>query len=106
MKRMRPGLFDVAPRNTKHISLVVCSPNVTVCGGSFGLLGLAEGADPLAEVDPQIRRWRALDALKRVLLREILSQPQFREIRCAVAHFRFQGVVRSGRCVFADRFDK
>src|SRR5260370_32003436 len=41
----------------------------------FGLLGLVEGADPLAEMDAQIRRRRTLDALKRILLRESLNQP-------------------------------
>src|ERR1700722_2291586 len=30
---------EVAPRKTKHISLVVCSPNVTSLGGLLGLLG-------------------------------------------------------------------
>src|SRR5580704_11079019 len=30
---------DVAPRKTKHISLVVCSPKVTILGGLLGLLG-------------------------------------------------------------------
>src|SRR5262245_25848751 len=36
---MRPGVSDVAPRKTKHISLVVCSPRKTICGGRNGLLG-------------------------------------------------------------------
>jgi class 3 adenylate cyclase len=41
----------------------------------FGLLGLAEGDDPLAATDPQIRRRRTHEALKRILLRESLNQP-------------------------------
>ena len=41
----------------------------------FALLGLAEGEDPLAEMSPQNRRRRTLDAIKRVLLRESLNQP-------------------------------
>ena len=41
----------------------------------FGLLGLTEGDDPLAEMDAQIRRRRTLEALKRILLRESLNQP-------------------------------
>ena len=41
----------------------------------FGLLGLIEGADPLAQMDPQIRRRRTQDAIKRILLRESLNQP-------------------------------
>jgi predicted ATPase len=36
---------------------------------------LAEGEDPLAEMSPQNRRRRTLDAIKRVLLRESLNQP-------------------------------
>ncbi len=39
-KRMRPGLSDVAPRKTKHISLSVCSPNGMSRGGLNGLFGL------------------------------------------------------------------
>ncbi len=41
----------------------------------FGLLGLVEGPDPLAQMDPQIKRRRTLDAIKRVILRESLKQP-------------------------------
>jgi class 3 adenylate cyclase/predicted ATPase len=41
----------------------------------FGLLGLGEGPDPLAQMDPQVKRRRTLDAIKRVILRESLNQP-------------------------------
>jgi predicted ATPase len=41
----------------------------------YGLLGLVEGADPLAQMDPQIKRQRTLDAIKRIVLRESLNQP-------------------------------
>jgi class 3 adenylate cyclase/tetratricopeptide (TPR) repeat protein len=41
----------------------------------FGLLGLVEGDDPLARMDPQVRRRRTQDAIKRILLRESLNQP-------------------------------
>jgi class 3 adenylate cyclase/tetratricopeptide (TPR) repeat protein len=41
----------------------------------YALLGIAEGEDPLALMDTQIRRRRTHDALKRVLLRESLNQP-------------------------------
>jgi class 3 adenylate cyclase/predicted ATPase len=41
----------------------------------FGLLGLVEGDDPLAQMDGQVRKRRTLEALKRVLLRESLNQP-------------------------------
>ncbi|MBV8357653.1 MAG: AAA family ATPase, partial [Deltaproteobacteria bacterium] len=41
----------------------------------LALLGLSEGDDSLAQMDPQIRRRRTLDAIKRILLRESLNQP-------------------------------
>ncbi len=41
----------------------------------FGLLGIVEGPDPLAQMDPQIKRQRTLDAIKRIVLRESLKQP-------------------------------
>ncbi len=41
----------------------------------FALLGLNEGEDPLTQMDPQIRRRRMHDAIKRILLRESLNQP-------------------------------
>ena len=41
----------------------------------FGLLGIVEGEDPLAQLDPQLRRRRTLEAIKRILVRESLSQP-------------------------------
>jgi class 3 adenylate cyclase/tetratricopeptide (TPR) repeat protein len=41
----------------------------------FALLGIAEGIDPLAQMDPQIRKRRTLDTIKRLLLRESLNQP-------------------------------
>jgi predicted ATPase len=51
----------------------------------FGLLGLTEGQDPLAEMDMQIRRQRTLEALKRILVRESLNQPLmvvFEDLHC------------------------
>jgi tetratricopeptide (TPR) repeat protein len=41
----------------------------------FGLLGIVEGDDPLAQLDPQLRRRRTLEAIKRILLHESLAQP-------------------------------
>ncbi|MBV8358588.1 MAG: AAA family ATPase, partial [Deltaproteobacteria bacterium] len=41
----------------------------------FGLMGLSEGDDPLAQMDAQLRRRRTHEALKRILLRESLNQP-------------------------------
>jgi class 3 adenylate cyclase/predicted ATPase len=41
----------------------------------YGLLSIIEGADPLSQMDPQIKRQRTLDAIKRIVLRESLNQP-------------------------------
>jgi class 3 adenylate cyclase/predicted ATPase len=41
----------------------------------FGLLGIQETPDPLAQMDPQIRQRRTLDAIKRIIIRESLVQP-------------------------------
>jgi tetratricopeptide (TPR) repeat protein len=41
----------------------------------YTLMGLHEGPDPIAQMDPQIRRRRMLDAIKRIILRESLNQP-------------------------------
>jgi len=41
----------------------------------FGLLGIIVGDDPLAELDPQLKRRRTLEAIKRILMRESLNQP-------------------------------
>src|SRR4029077_16854193 len=39
----------------------------------LGLLGIQESADPLVEMDPQIRRRRTLEAIKRLILRDSLE---------------------------------
>jgi predicted ATPase len=41
----------------------------------YTLMGLHEGPDPTAQMDPQIKRRRMLDAIKRIMLRESLNQP-------------------------------
>jgi class 3 adenylate cyclase/tetratricopeptide (TPR) repeat protein len=41
----------------------------------FRLLGIQNDPDPLAEMDAQVRKRRTLDAIRRILLRESLSQP-------------------------------
>ena len=41
----------------------------------FFLLGIAEPTSPLQQMDPQIRRKRILEAIKRLLIRESLNQP-------------------------------
>jgi len=41
----------------------------------YALHGIAEVGDSMAQMDPQIRRRRTLEAIKRILLRESLNQP-------------------------------
>jgi predicted ATPase len=41
----------------------------------FGLLGMVEGVDPIAQMDPQTKKQRTLDAIKRIVVRESLKQP-------------------------------
>src|SRR5262245_60888115 len=41
----------------------------------FALLGIEEQPSPLQQMDPQIRRQRTFEALKRLFLRESLNQP-------------------------------
>jgi class 3 adenylate cyclase len=41
----------------------------------FAFLGIVESDDPLAQMDPHIRRRRLQEAIKRILLRESLNQP-------------------------------
>jgi class 3 adenylate cyclase len=41
----------------------------------YSLLGIIESGDSLARMDPNIKRRRTLDAIKRVFLRESLDQP-------------------------------
>jgi predicted ATPase len=41
----------------------------------FGLLGIVEDDDPLAQMDAQVRKRRTLDAIKRIVLRESMNQP-------------------------------
>jgi class 3 adenylate cyclase len=41
----------------------------------YSLLGVVEANDSLAQMDPQIRRRRTSEAIKRILLRESLNQP-------------------------------
>src|SRR6266849_2227387 len=41
----------------------------------YTLMGLHEGPDPNAQMDPHTKRRRTLDAIKRIILRESLNQP-------------------------------
>ena len=47
----------------------------------FRLLGIVEGEDPLAQMDGQIRKRRTLDAIKRILLREIAQSAADGDLR-------------------------
>jgi hypothetical protein len=49
----------------------------------FGLLGIIESDDPLAQMDGQIKKRRTLEAIKRILLRESMNQgvPAMRWLR-------------------------
>src|SRR5690242_7870687 len=39
----------------------------------FVLLGIAEGDDPLAQMDPHVKQRRTMDAIRRIVLRESLN---------------------------------
>jgi class 3 adenylate cyclase len=41
----------------------------------FALLTIAESPDPIDQMDPQVKRRRSMDAIKRILLRESVRQP-------------------------------
>jgi predicted ATPase len=41
----------------------------------FALMGIQDSSDPLAQMDGQVKRRRTLEAIKRILLRESLTQP-------------------------------
>jgi class 3 adenylate cyclase/predicted ATPase len=41
----------------------------------FALVGIQDTPDPLAQMDPQVKRRRTLEAIKRIILRESLNQP-------------------------------
>jgi predicted ATPase len=66
---------DPATRREKvRGALVTLDPTLSeVLPYLLGLLGIQEGPDPLAQMDPQIRRQRTLEAIKRIILRESLE---------------------------------
>jgi class 3 adenylate cyclase len=41
----------------------------------FALLSISEGDEPSAQIDPQVKQRRTMEAIKRILLRESLNQP-------------------------------
>jgi predicted ATPase len=68
---------DPARRREKvHARLTALDPALSdVLPYLLGLLGIQGSPDPLAQMDPQIRGQRTLDAIKRAILRESLTQP-------------------------------
>ena len=68
---------DAAMRREKvRATLVALEPTLSdALPYLFGLLGIVEGADPIAQMDPQIKRQRTLDAIKRIVVHESLRQP-------------------------------
>jgi predicted ATPase len=77
------GYFDIqdaddpATRREKvRAALAALDPALSeVLPYLFGLLGIQESPDPLAQMDPQVRRRRTLEAIKRIILRESLHHP-------------------------------
>ena len=41
----------------------------------FALIGITDGPDPLAQMDPQVKQRRTFEAIKRIVLRDSLNQP-------------------------------
>ena len=67
---------DAHAARKSHAALVALDPALSDTQPYlFGLLGIVEGADPLAQMDPQVKTRRTLDAIKRIILRESLNQP-------------------------------
>jgi class 3 adenylate cyclase/tetratricopeptide (TPR) repeat protein len=71
------GVDDVPTRRTKVSSKLAELDSVLseTLPYLFALLGIPEDPDPLAQMDAQVRRRRTLEAIKRILLRESLTQP-------------------------------
>jgi class 3 adenylate cyclase len=77
------GYFKIAPEDDDRARREKLNGKVLTLDRSLedtlpyllGLLGLVEGEDPLAQMDPQVRRRRTLETIKRILLRESLNQP-------------------------------
>src|SRR5712692_6706199 len=75
--------FQLTPQNDERIRREKVGGKVLMLDRSledtlpylFFLLGLAEPSSPLHQMDPQIRKRRTLEAIKRLLIRESLNQP-------------------------------
>jgi predicted ATPase len=77
------GYFKIVGEDDARARRAKVTGNVLTLGRSledtlpylFSLLGIVEGADPLAQMDGQLKKRRTLEAIKRILLRESLNQP-------------------------------
>jgi len=77
------GYFGIAGVDERHTRCAKVSTKLAALDATladtlpylFTLLGIQEPPDPLAQMDPQVKRRRTLDALKRIILRESLNQP-------------------------------
>ena len=74
------GLRDADNATTRREKVNVALATIDPALGDalpylLGLLGIQEGPDPLAQMDPQIKRRRTFDAIKRIIVRESLNQP-------------------------------
>ena len=74
------GIQDADDATTRrqrvHAALAALDPTLSdALPYVRGLLAIHETLDPLAQMDPQIRRRRTLDAIKRIIIRESLNQP-------------------------------
>jgi predicted ATPase len=77
------GYFKIAPEDDERSRREKVNGKVLTLDRSLedtlpyllGLLGLVEGEDPLSRMDPQIKRRRTVEGVKRVLLRESLNHP-------------------------------
>jgi len=69
---------DNAITRREKVNAALAALDPTLSDALPYLLGLLEkqvGPDPLTQMDPQIRRRRTFDAIKRVIVRESLNQP-------------------------------
>jgi predicted ATPase/class 3 adenylate cyclase len=71
------GDDDTASRRAKvDVALTALDPALdNTLPYLFGLLGIVDGPDPIAQMDPQIKRQRTLEVIKRIVIRESLKQP-------------------------------
>jgi len=75
--------FDIEPEDDASKQREKVAARITILDRAledalpylFGLLGIIDSDDPLAQMDARVRKRRTLDAIKRILVRESLDQP-------------------------------